>query len=136
MRTLTLTFALGIVAVAPAIDADKPLVARNPTLSQSSIAFEFGTDIWIVGREGGQARRLTSGPGAEAAKRAKPGDRVQAPSSSLIIFSATPLAEAGFWPVTSLPSAMLKACQGEVLWKMAPWRVSAVSSSKGTSTLA
>lgn len=72
MRTPTLLLALGMVAGAQAIDADKPLVARNPTLSQTSIAFEFGTDLWIVGRDGGQARRLTSGPGVESKPRFSP----------------------------------------------------------------
>src|SRR5215475_11336967 len=59
-----------------------------------------------------------------------------AASSNLIIFSATPFAEAGFWPVTSRPSATLNACHGPALWKIAPCFVSADSSMKGTSALA
>src|SRR5438552_19164740 len=38
---------------------------RHPTISRDSIAFEYAGDLWIVGRTGGQARRLTSTPGAE-----------------------------------------------------------------------
>src|SRR5262245_14550644 len=53
-----------------------------------------------------------------------------------IIFSATPLAEAGFCPVTRFPSATLNGCQGVVLWKIAPCFVSAVSNSNGTSAFA
>ncbi len=33
---------------------------RTPTVSASSIAFAYANNIWIVGREGGTARRLTS----------------------------------------------------------------------------
>src|SRR5438105_14677878 len=38
---------------------------RHPTISRDSIAFEYAGDLWIVGRTGGQARRLTSTAGAE-----------------------------------------------------------------------
>ena len=37
-----------------------PLLLRNPALSQDKIAFLYADDIWIVAREGGDARRLTS----------------------------------------------------------------------------
>ena len=37
-----------------------PLLLRNPALSQDGIAFLYGGDIWLVAREGGEARRLTS----------------------------------------------------------------------------
>ncbi len=39
---------------------------RQPTLSATQIAFEYGGDIWIVSRTGGEARRLTSTPAVEA----------------------------------------------------------------------
>ena len=69
----SLLFVLAATATAAySIGPDDPLLARNPTLSATSIAFEFGTDIWIVPREGGQARRLTSGPGAETAPHFSP----------------------------------------------------------------
>ncbi len=38
---------------------------RHPTVSRDSVAFEYAGDLWIVPRSGGQARRLTSTPGAE-----------------------------------------------------------------------
>ncbi len=38
---------------------------RNPTVSQKQIVFEYGNDLWIVGRNGGEARQLTSGAGRE-----------------------------------------------------------------------
>jgi tricorn protease len=37
-----------------------PLLLRNPALGQDGIAFLYGGDIWLVAREGGEARRLTS----------------------------------------------------------------------------
>jgi dipeptidyl aminopeptidase/acylaminoacyl peptidase len=44
---------------------DAPLLLQKPTLSASEIAFVYAGDLWIVGREGGAARRLTSGAGIE-----------------------------------------------------------------------
>jgi tricorn protease len=38
---------------------------RQPALSRTHIVFHYAGDLWIVGREGGEARRLTSGPGQE-----------------------------------------------------------------------
>ena len=37
-----------------------PLLLRNPSLSQDKIAFLYADDVWTVGRQGGQAERLTS----------------------------------------------------------------------------
>ena len=49
----------GFVLCASAWSAT-PLLLRNPALSQDRIAFLYADDIWIVAREGGEARRLTS----------------------------------------------------------------------------
>jgi tricorn protease len=40
--------------------AQPPLLLRNPSLSQASIAFRYADDIWTAGRQGGEAQRLTS----------------------------------------------------------------------------
>ncbi|MEE9231110.1 MAG: PDZ domain-containing protein [Acidobacteriota bacterium] len=45
-------------------DADKPLL-RQPTISGTSVVFMYADDLWTVGREGGDARRLTTHPGYE-----------------------------------------------------------------------
>ena len=37
-----------------------PLLLRNPALSQDQIAFLYADDIWLVPRQGGDARRLTA----------------------------------------------------------------------------
>jgi tricorn protease len=42
-----------------------PLLLRFPTLSKTQIVFNYGGDLWIVSREGGDARRFTSGVGVE-----------------------------------------------------------------------
>ena len=45
--------------------SDPPLLLRFPTVSKTQIAFNYGGDLWIVSRDGGDARRLTSGIGSE-----------------------------------------------------------------------
>ena len=39
---------------------------RQPTVSDARVAFAYANDLWIVDREGGEARRLTSHPGTES----------------------------------------------------------------------
>ncbi len=46
--------------------ADQPLLYQSPTLSKDQIAFVFAGDLWIVGRNGGHANRLTTGSGIES----------------------------------------------------------------------
>ena len=41
------------------------LLLRNPSLSKTQIVFEYASDLWVVSRSGGEARRLTSGIGHE-----------------------------------------------------------------------
>jgi tricorn protease len=42
------------------------LLLRHPSLSRTQIVFEYADDLWIVSREGGDARRLTNGIGRES----------------------------------------------------------------------
>ena len=44
-------------------ESEKPLLIRHPTLSRDKIAFCYAGDIWTVGRDGGDATRLTAGIG-------------------------------------------------------------------------
>ena len=44
---------------------ERPLLLRHPTVSQTQIVFSFAGDLWLVARDGGDARRLTSGIGQE-----------------------------------------------------------------------
>jgi tricorn protease len=56
--------ALAVLLPAPQFaqtpSAQPPLLLRNPSLSQASIAFRYADDIWTVSRQGGEAQRLTS----------------------------------------------------------------------------
>jgi tricorn protease len=40
---------------------DAPLLLQDPSLSRTQIVFNFAGNLWIVGRQGGDARRLTTG---------------------------------------------------------------------------
>ena len=58
---------VSILALMQAADAaDKPLLAQQPALSATEIVFVFAGDLWSVPREGGDARRLTTGAGVES----------------------------------------------------------------------
>jgi len=56
------------------------LLPRQPSLSQTQVVFCYASDLWIVGREGGEARRLTSGAAIDS-------DPVSSPDGSLVAFS-------------------------------------------------
>jgi tricorn protease len=43
-----------------------PLLLQKPTLSKTHIAFAYAGDLWLVPREGGEARLLTSGAGSKS----------------------------------------------------------------------
>jgi tricorn protease len=45
--------------------SDSPLLLQKPTLSREHVAFIYAGDLWLVGREGGEAKRLTTGLGVE-----------------------------------------------------------------------
>ncbi len=53
---------------------------RKPTVSKTQIAFSYGGDLWIVDRNGGDARRLTSDAGIEI-------DPIFSPDGSMIAFT-------------------------------------------------
>lgn len=42
-----------------------PTLYQNPTVSRTSIVFAYAGDLWIVPRDGGDAKRLTTGIGVE-----------------------------------------------------------------------
>jgi tricorn protease len=54
-----------LVAPAAAIGQGPPLLLQKPTVNKTHIVFAFADDLWIVPREGGDAQRLTTGPGVE-----------------------------------------------------------------------
>ena len=60
-----LTLLAAALASAAPLHAQGTRFLRQPSVSATSIAFVHANDIWVVGRAGGTARRLTSGEGAE-----------------------------------------------------------------------
>ena len=79
MSRTSIALALGLCIVAGA-DAQGTRLLRHPAVSRDAIAFEYGGDLWVVGRTGGQARRLTATPDAETEPHFSP-------DGSLIAFS-------------------------------------------------
>jgi len=77
-------FAVLVILVAStflqAAPSNPPLLLRFPTVSKTDIVFNYGGDLWIVSRDGGEARQLTSGVGVEALPRFSP-------DGSMIAFS-------------------------------------------------
>lgn len=72
-------FSLVLFAQAPSGDA-APFLFRNPSISRTEVVFEYGGDLWVAGRSGGAARRLTSGQGVET-------NPVYSPDGTMIAFT-------------------------------------------------
>jgi tricorn protease len=81
MPRRSFALALGLVVAAGA-HAQGTRLLRHPTVSRDAVAFEYGGDLWVAGRNGGQARRLTATPDVETDPRFSP-------DGSLIAFSRT-----------------------------------------------
>src|ERR1700687_4664098 len=60
--------------------SDQLLLLQKPTLSKTQIAFVYAGDLWTVSRDGGDARRLTTGPGVET-------NPIFSPDASTIAFT-------------------------------------------------
>jgi tricorn protease len=59
---ISLVFAAATTGLA---QNQKPILLQRPTLSNTHIVFVYAGDLWVVSREGGDARRLTTGTGVE-----------------------------------------------------------------------
>ena len=82
MNRLVSSLVLSLVCVGAHARAQTPapLLLRSPTVSRDSVAFVFAGDLWIVARDGGDAKRLTAGVGIET-------DPVFAPDGRTIAFT-------------------------------------------------
>ncbi len=61
MRRLLFLLATASLALTAA-----PTLYRSPAMSKTQIVFQYADDLWIVPRAGGEAIRLTTGPGTES----------------------------------------------------------------------
>jgi len=64
-RLLTLSLLAALLAAALPAEAESPRLFRTPAVSQTRIVFSFAGDLWTAPRAGGEAVRLTVGPGLE-----------------------------------------------------------------------
>ena len=58
-------FILIISLISSEVLSQETRLLREPAVSDQAIAFAYANDLWIVNRDGGDARRLTSSPGTE-----------------------------------------------------------------------
>ncbi|MCI0523660.1 MAG: protease, partial [Acidobacteria bacterium] len=66
MKKLILTTLFLLVAAnVCAAQTDSPTLLQQPTVNGSSVVFVYAGDLWIAPRAGGDAKRLTTGVGAE-----------------------------------------------------------------------
>jgi tricorn protease len=74
MRKLLATFFALLILTCHIATAQSntPLLLRFPTVSKTQIVFNYGGNLWIVGRDGGDARQLTSGIGIETLPQFSP----------------------------------------------------------------
>ncbi|HEX4019725.1 MAG TPA: PDZ domain-containing protein [Acidobacteriaceae bacterium] len=54
---------------------EKPLLMQQPTLNATHIVFAYAGDLWTVGKEGGAAIKLTSGPSQKSNPKFSPDGR-------------------------------------------------------------
>jgi tricorn protease len=73
---------IAILLCSAAAAAQGTRLLRQPAVSRDLVAFEYASDLWVVARSGGQARRLTSTPGVETEPQFSP-------DGSRIAFTAT-----------------------------------------------
>lgn len=94
MRHLILTLVVGLTVFAGVTIAQGTRLLRHPTVSRDLVAFEYAGDLWSVSRSGGQARRLTSTPGAEI-------DPYFSPDGSQIAYTSTVAGNTDVYVVSS-----------------------------------
>ncbi len=78
-KTICAAIAL-LLGMVQAVFAESGLLLRTPTMNRTTIVFSYAGDLWSVPREGGDARRLTSSPGAEIGP-------IFSPDGSMIAFT-------------------------------------------------
>jgi len=78
---MRISVCLYFALLAAALGAESErLLLQKPALSRTHVAFVFAADIWVVPRAGGEAVRLTVGPGTET-------NPVFSPDGTMLAFS-------------------------------------------------
>lgn len=65
-----------VLAACLSTQAQGTMLLRQPTISNENIVFVYANDLWIVGKDGGEARRLTSNEGQESQPHFSPDGKV------------------------------------------------------------
>lgn len=68
----SILFALAPAVFAQGEDLAETLLLQQPTVSKDHVVFVYARDLWVAGRTGGMARRLTSDDGTESSPRLSP----------------------------------------------------------------
>lgn len=79
---ISFALAAALVGTASSLSAQGTRLLRHPAVSKDLVAFEYAGDLWVVGRNGGSARRLTATPGVET-------EPSFSPDGSLIAYTGT-----------------------------------------------
>lgn len=74
MKFISRLICLSCLALIPAgyAVAQGTMLMRQPTISSTDIVFVYANDLWIVSKDGGDARRLTSNEGEESVPHFSP----------------------------------------------------------------
>jgi len=72
MKFLRSILSLGALLLSASAFPQGTMLLRQPTISNENIVFVYANDLWIVGKDGGDARRLTSNEGAESSPHFSP----------------------------------------------------------------
>jgi len=74
MKFISRLICLSCLALIPAgyAMAQGTMLMRQPTISSTDIVFVYANDLWIVSKDGGDARRLTSNEGEESVPHFSP----------------------------------------------------------------
>src|SRR5581483_12501763 len=79
-RVFALALLLLMLAVGASAQTSSPTLFQKPTVSRTHIVFVYAGALWIVPREGGDAKRLTTGISTET-------DPHFSPDGSMIAFT-------------------------------------------------
>ena len=66
MKKRSLLLVLCLFTITVGLSAQGTRLLRQPTISSKNIVFVYADDLWIVDRDGGDAKRLTSHEGTES----------------------------------------------------------------------